>query len=75
MPTPHITPHALLMDRVLRDELGEGVIDVVIRLADAGKTYREIGLFLHDASGLRVSHETVRGWEKEWRHQRAGAAA
>lgn len=66
---PHLTPTALLMDRLLRDEVGEGLIDAVLRLRDAGESTRSVALWLHRSTGWRVTHESVRMWEQEWRDQ------
>lgn len=78
MSTPR-TPTALLMDAKLRAEEGDGLVEAVMRTADAGKSYREIAWWLEDATGIRVSHETVRSWHVEWkrdaeREARQGAA-
>lgn len=68
MAAPHFTPTALLMDRMVREAGGAGLVDVVLRLQDEGLTWREIALRLCDETGIRVSHETVRSWGIEWRH-------
>lgn len=67
---PHMTGRALLMDAVCRDALAEGIVDLVLRLYEAGESWRKIALRLHDVTGMRVTHETVRGWALEWMHHR-----
>lgn len=73
MSTHHMTPTAQLMDMRLRESTGEGLVDAVIRLEGEGLPFRSIALHLRDATGIRVSHETVRLWHAEWSHD--GAAA
>lgn len=73
MSTVHMTPTAQLLDMRLRESTGEELVDAVIRLASEGQAFRAIALHLRDATGIRVSHETVRLWHAEWSHD--GAAA
>ena len=72
---PYLTRRAHVMDRIVRDELGDGLVDVVLRLRDSGLSTREVAVQLHEVTGFRVTHETVRGWELEWRAYLAGDAA
>lgn len=62
---------------VLLTERGEGdLVAAVLEREDTGQSWREIAFWLFDVTGIRVSHESVRSWAKEWRHQTsAGAAA
>ena len=64
-----LSPSALVMDMRLRDSHGEGLMDVVLGLRDSGKTYREIAEHLEAETGFRISHESVRQWERAWREE------
>ena len=64
-----MTATALLIDTRLRDTHGEGLVDVVLGLRDAGRTYREVAEHLEREAGWRVSHEAVRTWERAWREE------
>ena len=74
MNKPHLTDRATVIDAMSRQITGEGVVDRVLRLADEGKSWRLIALDLYDLTGVRVTHETVRGWAIEWAHHREPAA-
>lgn len=58
------TPKALLIDHRLRDatSAGEGLMDVIANLRDAGKFWPEIAATVSELSGVRVSHEIIRQW-------------
>ncbi len=71
MSTLHKTPTAALMELHLRNVADESLVDVVLGWVEAGVSFREIALRLRDQTGIRVSHETVRSWAVEWRHEAA----
>lgn len=68
----HLTPTAQLMDAHLSGDL----VDTVLRLKGELRSWRLVARSLSDLTGIRVSHETVRGWAIEWgwEPEEAGAA-
>ncbi len=62
----HLTPTAQLMDIRLRAGGVDGVVDTIRRLNVELDSWRLVARELHGLAGVRVSHETVRGWAIEW---------
>jgi transposase-like protein len=58
----HLTEFAKALDKILDG----GLVPFVQTRAADGQSWRRISLDLRDATGIRVTHETLRGWAAEW---------
>ncbi len=65
------TDRTLLMDRILRAELGDGLDEVVARLSKAGLGSRPIAEKLTAYTGVPVSYRSVARWLDEARRAAA----
>lgn len=74
-PAPRMTPTALMLDTLLQREVGDGLVETVTKLRDAGLSWRQVAVKVEDYTGHRVTYETVRDWSEEWRaYAETGAA-
>jgi len=67
--TAHLSTTARALEALLESKGGGTIVEFVLSREDAGISYRDTAHALADATGIYVSHESVRGWAKNWRHQ------
>lgn len=67
-PLTNASAKALLFDKLLRDELGDGLLQVLERLTAAGMSTRQIAARLHKWTGQPIAHRTVHTWLRTLEH-------
>jgi predicted DNA-binding transcriptional regulator len=64
------TTKAQLLDLLLREKIGDGLLGYIATMRDHGRPYREIAQHITEITGHPVTHESVRVW-----HTYGGVAA
>jgi hypothetical protein len=68
------TDRVLLLDRILRTEVGDGLNEVITQMLEAGQGGRPIAAKLTEWTGVPVSHRSVARWIAEARADAEAAA-
>lgn len=50
---------------LVQTRLGRDLGELIVRALDAGRTWRDIASDVSAASGVKVSHESLRRWHKD----------
>lgn len=70
----YLTPKARILDLLLQERTGTGIVDTIRNLREEGHSLRQVAVRVSDLAGERISYESVLAWSTEWGIE-SGAAA